>query len=54
MIIGTKCELILVDRSGYTVQIHIWGKNAKDHIADDNPTPPFIIVKVINFEAIGS
>ncbi|KAG5636412.1 hypothetical protein H0H81_008152 [Sphagnurus paluster] len=45
----TKRELTLVDQSGYSVRITLWGKQAEQYNAEDSPVIAFKGVKVGDF-----
>lgn len=44
-----KRELTLVDQSGYSVRITLWGKQAEQYTSDDSPVIAFKGVKVGDF-----
>lgn len=44
-----KRELTLVDRSGFSVRLTLWGKQAEDFNADDQPIVAFKGVRIGDF-----
>ncbi|GLB37954.1 putative as part of the replication protein A (RPA RP-A), a single-stranded DNA-binding heterotrimeric complex, may play an essential role in DNA replication, recombination and repair [Lyophyllum shimeji] len=44
-----KRELILVDQSGHSVRMTLWGKQAEQYSAEDSPVIAFKGVKVVDF-----
>jgi ssDNA-binding replication factor A large subunit len=45
----TKRELTLVDKSGFSVRLTLWGKQAEQFAADDSPVIAFKGVRVGEF-----
>lgn len=46
----TKCELTLVNKSGFSVVMTLWGKQAEDYNVEENVIIAFKSVKVGNFD----
>lgn len=45
----TKRELNLVDESGYSIRLTLWGKTAENFVANDSPVMAFRGVRVGDF-----